>query len=330
MDVWQSAIEDLPVGAGRERRLDGVSDNDLLFLFSYDAQRSRPDESPAAPPSTNDVDPLDDEEEETLTLEGDAPWAEADEPDASSEPSPAEPSADSARTESPPEPHPVSTPADSTTEESLPAEAEAPTRDEPEMQQVILRLGDEPVAVRVRPEPHPPWALPDEHWPRLAGEQPPAADAEQPPSDSGRHVAKPKRAAFELRRWIEAAQPDYLGPVDQQIRDDEKPAVMRIPRPDTRGAEAAAHTPKEAQPGPSEEKDKDPKTRPLVTRFTPPKRAKAQRAAARTRLPLRTITFRRQAARRAVPFRWRQMVASAAMSGALGSAALLMIYWLIR
>lgn len=304
MNGWQPEREGLLVGQGPGHRLDGVSDDDLLFLFSYDADRRRKDE----PPSTIGGD----------TLPGiAAPDVVADV--GARDPLPGSPLA--------------LPPAESAMEDPSPAETEGRACEEPGTEQVILRLGDEPVAVSVRPDPRPVWMGLDEPQPVSAGSR---TSSDASPTSPDDDAARPDetlassheaQASFELARWVEAVAPDYLGPVDEQTPPVAGPAVLRVEVPAAAVDQPCATETTEPTTADTPKQEAEPPVRPLVMRFAPrdpaTKRAKATRA-----LPRRAEPLARSRMRRRESFRWRRMLGSAALCGGLGCAVLLVVHWI--
>lgn len=306
MDVRQSEIGGTAVEKGPDRRLDGVSDDELLFLFSYDAdQRRRTEPWSAALDTPGEETALDTEPGPVLGVEVNTRSAV---PDLDSEALPA--SAD------PP-----------------PAVSQDQAPQEPSLERAILRLGAEPVVVSVRPDPQPPW-VPDAYWPRPADDRPaPTDDRPAPAVDrpgQAREEPSPDeaRASFELARWVEAVQPDYLGPVDTQAQPAAGPAVLRVQPPAIRTSRPRRDNSRSATSTDAPKTEADPVSRPLVMRFAARARPGDERTRAVDDRPRRTMSIRRDPIRRAGPFRWRRMLACAVVSGGLGSAALLLIHWM--
>lgn len=292
MDAWQSGIERTAVEKGPDRRLDGVSDDELLFLFSYDAdQRRRTEPRSAAPDTPGAETSLDAEPGPVLGVEVNTRSAV---PDLDSEALPAS----------------ANPPPAVSQDQAL--QALSPER-------AILRLGAEPVVVSVRPDPQPPW-VPDDYWPAPTDDRPGQA-REEPSLDEA-------RASFELARWVEGVQPDYLGPADKQAQPATGPAVLRVQPPAIRTSRPRRDKSRSATPTDAPRTEADPVSRPLVMRFAGRAGPKGERTGAADDRPGRTTSIRRDPVRRAGPFRWRRMLACAAVSGGLGSAALLLIRWM--
>jgi hypothetical protein len=307
MDAGQPGIERTLVEDRPDRRLDGVSDDELLFLFSYDADHRRRVEARSTPTDAPEAEArLDTKADTVLDVEEDTRSAG---PDVDSEALPA--SAD--------QPSSVS---------------EDQTPPEPGPQQAILRLGTEPVVVSVRPEPQPPWAPPDDYWPRLADERPaptddqPAPAADQPGQVRMEPPPDKARASFELARWMEAVRPDYLGRADKQSHPAAGPAVLQVQPPVVRTSRPSRDKTRKPALTDAPRTDTDPPARPLVMRFADRAGRSDERADAAGDRPGRTTSIGRGRMRRRGPFRWRRMLACAAVSGGMGSAALLVIHWI--